>query len=1357
MFAELLARSCFSFLRGASHPEEMVDCAKELALDALALCDRDGLYGSVRAYTRAREIGQRILVGSELTLSTQESAQKGHKHGSGEAPSLALLVQDHTGYENLCRLLTLSHAEQPKGESALELDWLERHRQGLMAVIPAPRVPGDSSTPGPELFESVREVFSKRSFIAVYRHLDGFDRQRIEAAKSWSRHYGLPILASARPMFHHLSRKPLMDVMFCIRTGKTLDRAGTDLGANAEAALRSELEMRRLFREHPSWVDRAGEVGQDLGFGLAELRYRFPCELEPGQSAEEQLRELTFEGLGQRYPGGAPESVVAQVEKELQLIQKLGVAPYFLCSWQIVQMARRRSILCQGRGSAANSAVCYALGITAVDPARSNLLFERFLSAERQEPPDIDIDFEHERREEVIQEIYQRYGRDHAGMVSEVICYRGKSALREVGKVFGLSLEQVDRLSGTLSHWSSIELDERGSLTGKMHRRLSEMGFDAESDRLRKVVTLAHALRGFPRHLSIHVGGFVLSATPLYQVAPVEPARMQDRTVVPWDKDDLEELGFFKVDVLGLGMLTAIRKCLVMMHETSERHELSGQNTQPNPLELITRIPAEDPSVYQMICGADTVGVFQIESRAQMAMLPRLRPQQFYDLVVEVAIVRPGPIQGGMVHPYLRRRNGEEPISSPHPDLCPILKRTLGVPLFQEQVMQIAITGAGYSGGEADQLRRDMAAWKKTGKLLRHRQRLLDGFTRKGISKEFSHALFEQIKGFGDYGFPECVIGDTLVLNAATGRRVRIQDVVQGREKLGTTIACDQQLRLRKRRVLAATPSGAREVFRLHSALGRTIVATPEHPLLTLSGWRPLASLRPNQHVAVARQLPSIGRKRWRRHEIIALADVIAEGSLCHPQTFYFYTSSTLHRDEYVRMIEQFPNTLATVTKHRNRFSIHVRRADRRRPCGALVWAEKLELIGKTAANKQLPAAVFELKNSYLALLLARLWESAGHLSLARCASYDTASCGLAEEVQHLLLRLGIVSRVYQRTRRYRERNVTGYTVTVTGKENLSRFSRWIAHRFLDPKKKRKAERLVRGEGRTSRDFPLEVHVVWDRVLSVERVGIRKTYDLTIQGNPNFLANDFIVHNSHAASFALLVYASAWQKAHYPAHFAAALLNSQPMGFYSPSSIIQDAQRHGVEVREVSVVKSDWDSTLEEPSHSTAVGSGKPGAQRALRLGLRLIKGFGEAAGRAIESARAQRAFTDLEDLRRRAQLKKDEVEALAASGALEELIRGRRHALWKARAPRLDGLFNQHSLLEPEVKLPALRPSEQLLLDYEHKGLSVKDHPMRYLRSELNRRRALTAAELLQAEKGRIVSVAGLVICRQQPGTASG
>ena len=984
MFAELLATSSYSFLRGASHPEELVVQAKALGLSAIAICDRDGMYGSVKAFEQSLKAEQRCITGAELTIVGEGKPRVAKGARGAVTPTLALLCESHAGYQNLCRLLTRSHADQQKGESALTLEWLAAHAAGVFAVIPAPRCPGDGTTPSAAQLRTICDAFGEHAALAMYRHHDGFDDARLAWVLEAAARYGFRVLASARPLFHQPERKQLCDVLHAIRLGTTLDRAGTTLLGNAEAYLRSEAQMLKLFPDHPEWVEEAGVIAETLEFQFDQLKYQFPCALEPGESADEKLARLTWAGLARRYPEGASHAVSQQVATELSLIAEMEIAPYFLSTCEVVEMARERRILCQGRGSAANSAVCYALGITAVDPERSNLLFERFLSVERNEPPDIDIDFEHERREEVIQAIYARYGRDHAAMVSEVICYRGKSALREVGKVFGLSLEQIDRLSGTITHWDTAEVSSQ---------RLREMGFDERDGRVKQILALARAMEGFPRHLSIHVGGFVLSATSLSEVAPVEPGRMPDRTVVPWDKDDIETLKFFKVDVLGLGMLTAIRKTLASIHAEGELTRTPCEGF--DPIDFLARIPADDASVYEMMTRGDTVGVFQIESRAQMSMLPRLKPKVFYDLVIEVAIVRPGPIQGGMVHPYLRRRDGLEASTAPHPCLEPILERTLGVPLFQEQVMQIAIDGAGYSGGEADQLRRDMAAWKKTGRLEQHRTRLLAGFAKKGIRKDFGEALFEQIKGFGDYGFPE----------------------------------------------------------------------------------------------------------------------------------------------------------------------------------------------------------------------------------------------------------------------------------------------------------------------------------------------------------------------SHASSFALLVYASSWQKRHFPAHFACALLNSQPMGFYSAATILHDAQRHGVEVRDVDVTRSDWDSTLEPTAAESSAAHRCP---RALRVGLRQVKGLSEKCAERIEQARAARPFASLDDAVRRAQLRDDEFERLAEAGAFETLQPGRRQALWRARAPRIPGLFAGISSPEPEVHLPALQASESLLLDYQHKSLSVGDHPMRHVRKKLARG-VLSAIELRDRRKGELVNVAGVVICRQQPGTASG
>jgi error-prone DNA polymerase len=968
MFVELAARTNFSFLRGASSPRAVVERAAELGYAAIGVADCDGLYGIVRALEAAEECATvRLVVGCELAID-DDAIQ-----------SLWVHVESHEGYRNLCRLLTTSHARHRKGKArsddegvprnqfaGLPLDEVCRQAKGLWCLAPA-----SSRTSVLRL----REAFGGRLSLAAWRHLDGDDEERVARAERLSRESGVAVCATNRPLFAAPDDKPVLDVLHCIRQGVTLDEAGRALPPNAEAHLRSPQAMQALFADRPGWLERSGEVADACRFSMRELRYQFPCELDtpafPGETPDEALRRLTAEGARRHWPNGAPPAVAAQIEKELKLVAELDVAPYFLSVQQVVDVARSKNILCQGRGSAANSAVCYCLGITAVDPTRTNMLFERFLSVERRrEPPDIDVDFEHERREEVIQEIYVKYGRERAAMVSEVISYRGKSALREVGKVFGLSLEQVDRLSALVSWWD--KLDETPP------ERVRACGFDPDDGRVRQVLAMAFAIQGFPRHLSIHVGGFVLSAVPLYDVAPVEEATMKDRTVIPWDKDDLDVLGFFKMDVLGLGMLTAIRKALAMANAGTERERLS-------PNDQLARIPAEDPEVYQALGKADTVGVFQIESRAQMAMLPRLRPTEFYDLVIEVAIVRPGPIQGGMVHPYLRRRNGEEPIDMPHPSLAHILERTKGVPLFQEQVMQLAIEGAGYTGGEADQLRRDMAAWKRNGKLARHRDKLVAGFTKTGVSPEFAERLYQSIHGFGEYGFPE----------------------------------------------------------------------------------------------------------------------------------------------------------------------------------------------------------------------------------------------------------------------------------------------------------------------------------------------------------------------SHAASFALLVYASSWLKVHHPAAFAAALINSQPMGFYSPGTIVKDAERHGVDVLPPRVDASDWDCTLE-------------GDDRALRLGLRLVSGLGEEAGKRVQEARRRRPFASVEDLVSRAQLEKRELEALAQAGALVAFGLGRREAMWKVRAPRERDLFAGRELGDEAPALPPLSRAQQLVLDYETTDVSVGDHAMKVARPHLPRD-VKSARDLNDVSHGTSVTTAGMVICRQRPGTASG
>jgi len=1038
-FVELAARTSFSFLRGAAHPEQMVEHAHALGLAGLAVCDRDGLYGMARAHVKARELSLPLHVGAELpialtpaeleasmVLSEQQrcSLSRTAKPNAlrkrllleDAFPGLLFLVKSHIGYQNLCWLLTRAHADLSKGECLLELEELDGHTDGLIALVPAHALVGGGDAFPERILARLRELFGVNSFSLMFRRLTRDDAAREAIVLERRERYGMLPVASAFPSYHEKSRRRLADVLQCIRLGTTLSDARTRLAANGQAYLRSGKQMQRLFADHPDWVVRSAEVASHVSFSLDELHYHFPCQPPGGLTADDYLKQLSWEGAARRYPGGVPEKVRAQIAAELTLIQGMGMAPYFLSTWEVVEIARERSILCQGRGSAANSAVCYVLGITAVDPECSNLLFERFMSNERKEPPDIDVDFEHERREEVIQEIYRRYGRDRAAMVSEVICYRRRSALRDVSKAFGLSLEQTNHLVSAFSHW-----DQAPENDPSLSKRLTQAGLDDNALSVRGVLEMASALVGFPRHLSIHVGGFVLSSRPLFEVSPVEPARMQDRTVVPWDKDDLDILGFFKIDVLALGMLTAVRKALELAWCTgslrSPAPELGASASASctpleafDPIEVITRIPGEDPAVYAMTCQADTVGVFQIESRAQMAMLPRLRPRCFYDLVIEVAIVRPGPIQGGMVHPYLRRRNGEEAPTC-HPLLARILQRTLGVPLFQEQVMQIAIVGAGYSGGEADQLRRDMAAWKRTGRLLSHRQRLLDGFAKNGIARRFGEALFEQIKGFGEYGFPE----------------------------------------------------------------------------------------------------------------------------------------------------------------------------------------------------------------------------------------------------------------------------------------------------------------------------------------------------------------------SHAASFALLVYKSAWLKAHYPAHFLCALLNSQPMGFYSPASLVKDAQKHGVVVRPACVLASDWDCTLEVVSRGpgeTASPALSPGdeqpARHAVRLGLRMIKGLGTLGAEQLVQRRREleargSGFLDFADVVRQVPLSKLDIEALAEAGAFAVLEPERRQVLWSARAPEQLGLFCEAHVSEPPVELPKLQPIEVLALDYGRVRLSLADHPLCHLRAVLKQRSVITAAALAASPAGCRVRVAGLVTARQRPGTASG
>jgi error-prone DNA polymerase len=713
-YVELRCATAFSFLRGASLPEEIVRRAFELGYRRIGITDHDGLYGVARAHMIARENGLEILVGSEV-------------HLSGNSPSsLILFASDRRSYGRLVRLLSTGRLRTGKGGFHLVFEDIAEHAEGLWAI--------HVGAPDALLLQKEKDVFGDRLSLSIERTLSPYDRMRIEAAQSASARLSIPLVATGGVLMHERGRKPLQDILSCIRLGVRLQDAGRRLLPNAHAYLKSKEEMAALFVDMPEVLMRSVEIADAVKFRLDEIRHNFTLELlPPGESGMSYLKKLVDKGASERYPNGLPEEVRRQVEHEMMLIDQLDFAGYFITVWDIVRYARSQGILCQGRGSAANSVVCFCLGITSIDPVRMNLLFERFISVERGEPPDIDVDFEHERREEVMQYIYEKYGRDHASMVANVISYRGKSSYREVGKVFGLGDDQIDRLTRTRGHWSSGDLGER---------ELEESGLDPRDPTVRQVVEWAETLQGFPRHLGLHSGGFIITRDPVIELVPIENATKELRTVIAWDKRDVEDLGLVKVDLLSLGMLTAVRKTFDLVKAT-EGKELTLAN-----------VPAEDPAIYQMIGDADTVGTFQIESRAQMQMLPRLAPKTFYDLVVAVAIVRPGPIQGDMIHPYLRRRDGLEPIEYPHPAMEKILGRTYGVPLFQEQVMKMAVAVAGFTPGEADELRRAIG-WQSQVQIDKLRDRLIQGMLRNGLDLSYAERIFHMIQGFGGYGFPE--------------------------------------------------------------------------------------------------------------------------------------------------------------------------------------------------------------------------------------------------------------------------------------------------------------------------------------------------------------------------------------------------------------------------------------------------------------------------------------------------------------------------------------------------------------------------------------------------------------------------
>ena len=717
--AELAAMSNFSFLRGASHPEELVIQAKALGLKAIALCDRNSLAGVVRAHMQAKTAGIQFIPGCRLDLM--------------DNTEIICLPTSRAAYGRLCQLLTTGNRRAPKAQCYLWLEDVIRFGEG-QTFIALPKAELEQEAPFIEALRRLSQNFPSAVYLGAIPHIDGLDSRRFRTLSQIGIEIGVPLVALCDALYHHPERRPLQDILTCIREKCTIAEAGFRLEANAERHLRPPREMARLFKGYEDGLARTIEITKSCRFSLDELKYEYPDEpYEPYASPQEALEAHSWAGAREKFPDGIPEEIKTQITHELALIQELNYARYFLTVFDLVRFARGKDILCQGRGSAANSAVCFCLGVTSVNPAEIDLLFERFISAERGEPPDIDVDFEHERREEVMQYVYEKYGRHRAGLVATVITYRGKSAIREVGKALGLSEDVISALSGMLSWWSNAVTEAD----------LREVGLDPRDRTLRMAMILARQLTGFPRHLSQHTGGFVITRGCLDTIIPIGNAAMADRTMIEWNKDDLDDLGLLKIDVLALGMLTCLRKSFAL---------IKSHNGKDYALDTI---PWDDQDTYTMIGKADTLGVFQIESRAQMSMLPRLKPKCFYDLVIEVAIVRPGPIQGDMVHPYLRRRQGSEEVQYESPALEGILRKTLGVPLFQEQCMKIAIVAADFPPARADQLRRAMATFKKVGTIHTFEKEFLDGMARNNYSRDFAERCFKQIQGFGTYGFPE--------------------------------------------------------------------------------------------------------------------------------------------------------------------------------------------------------------------------------------------------------------------------------------------------------------------------------------------------------------------------------------------------------------------------------------------------------------------------------------------------------------------------------------------------------------------------------------------------------------------------
>ena len=755
-YAELHGRSNFSFLEGGSHPEELVEKAHALGYEAIAITDRATLAGIVRAHGMAKQIAASAqAVGGDPTGINRPAGIKlivGAHLEPVDAMPLVVWATSRTGYSQLCRLLTKGYAAaagdaagavHDAGANACRLSFADvaAHAEGLLAGVPLAAIPAagmrdaDGRRDASEAVRQWRDVFDDRLVALAEVALEGDDEERLQWFAAVGRQTRVPLVAAGDVRYHERSRQPLFDALTAVRHGSTVEQVRGRLLSNGERHLHGRRRIASRFASLAGAVERSVEIARKCTFTLAELRYEYPdANVPEGRTPAEHLADLSWRGAEKRYANGIPARVRSLIEHELALVAELGYEAYFLTVFDIVRFARRRGILCQGRGSAANSAICYCLGITSVDPARMDVLFERFISRERCEAPDIDIDFEHDRREEVLQYVYETYGRRRAAMTAEVISYRLRSAVRDMAKAVGLSLDRVEKIAGVLDVGDDVE---------SLPQRLTEAGLDPADDTCTRLISLVGQLVGFPRHLGQHVGGMVMTRGDLCDLVPIQPAAMHGRTVIQWDKNDLDELGILKVDCLALGMLSCI-------HRAFDLIEASGGTK----LTLAT-VPAEDGSVYEMISRADTVGVFQIESRAQMSMLPRLKPACFYDLVIEVAIVRPGPIQGDMVHPYLRRRSGEEPVTFPSEAIRAVLEKTLGVPLFQEQAMRLAVVAAGFTPGEADQLRRAMGAWRRPGVIDEFRRKLVDGMRGRGLSQQFAEQVFQQIRGFGEYGFPE--------------------------------------------------------------------------------------------------------------------------------------------------------------------------------------------------------------------------------------------------------------------------------------------------------------------------------------------------------------------------------------------------------------------------------------------------------------------------------------------------------------------------------------------------------------------------------------------------------------------------